>query len=1741
MRSNLVNRHELAETPVIKRKIRMCCYALLWLCAIQLTAFAQAGSTSTHLNDAGAQVGRSAQPVEAPPAAFTGTERPDTASFRMSIPLVDLPGRGLGINLGLHYDSSLYQLTWNGQNSLVDFTGIYPQAPSLGFQLGFGTLVKHNDVLACDNIQLGQCNPPGAEFCPFWNGGIGVERPITFIDQSGARHRVNKGITVDGSDLRYRDESGTPTITFPDGTKVFFGNSKVVTFGFFVAGQFPICGGFAACETRCRLDDRVFFPTKIVDRNGNFIQITYLSGGGPRINTITDTLGRVITFRYDNTGATGRVQSIVVPGFANGTEREIARFYYTPMVRQHDFADQVDTTQNITVLTRVVLPGIKAGWFFKYSSYGQIYYIEKLGGVEVDPVTGAITNPGTQLALTEYNYNGTPLNPTVNLLFQLPKFTFRRDNWTGNPGAEVAHTFNVNYIDATNKSVTTITGPDGTVSEIEKRWYHAIKHHNIDWTQTWDEGLILSAKITRPVPQKTFSIVSNTWVRTDGGPRLTSQSTTNDANQVKRVDYTYFDPTSTTVNGVTTYNGVFSNIKDIKEFGFANEQLKKTEYTYETGTNWTTRWLLKLQKSVKTFEGTSATVASQMDYAYDETPLATYQNLPNTYETTTPAERGNLTSTTVNTNAANPAQGESIVTKTKYDVFGNAVENTDGVGNATTANPNDHITKTEFSESFKFAYQTRTLTAVPDEAGAKGSATALETLTDYNFNTGLVVSTQDENGKITSNTYTDANDPPNALNRLRKVVYPDGGEMSQEYSDAPGDTWVRTRSLRQASPLKELDKYEYFDALGRLTRTYSYDGTQTTPWIASETVYDVYGRIVKTSTEKRVQNRGDALNATEWTITTFDELSRPLTVTTPDNAVVRTAYLGSKTMITDQAGKSRRREIDALGRLTKIVEFVTAVADPALVQEPVTGDFVTTYEYDILSNLKRVQQGEIVGTGCAPCQERLFSYDSLSRRTSVNNPERGVETFEYDQNGNVTKRIDARNLRTIIEYDGLDRPIKRTYDVVGGGSLPNGATATPNVDLYYDGKGIPQSITVPAASAGPLGQLTAVKSSASESIYHGFDAMGRVIASAQITSSQTYLMSYEYDLIGNMKAQTYPSGRTITHEFDDGGRLNTLKGTQTGTTTNYAQFITYSAAGKISSFKYGNGLWEHVKYNNRSQATEIGLSSSSDESGNKLKLEFKYGVLVGGTPDATKNSGNLQSQIISLAAAGTEPALTLTQTYEYDALNRLKVARENNGSSWSQTFDIDRFGNREVNGPGTTDTIEITSLSITPVKNQITKAGYGYDNTGNLLTEPGHSYKYDAENRMSSHNNFDAYTYDGDGRRIRKSSPNSATVFVYDAVGKLVAEYADVTPGSAGVNYVTPDHLNNTRVVSNSIGTVISRHDYLPFGEEINPALVSSGRQNVATYNAGTIKQKYASKERDIETGLDYFGTRYYSSVTGRFTSPDAPLVDQIPENPQSWNLYSYTRNNPVRAADQNGEVTFWDVLDVVSLVMSIYEFVEDPTLENAAWLAADVVGAVLPIIPFGSIRRGAQAAEFASDLFSVARVVERADDIGDVARWGSRGASYIDDAASTALHAKRELPILNAHFTPDATKVLQNMTNTANDMLKADPTIAKTVLSQAEYAAGQAKSSVAKMNWGKAVERLVANQIEKSKELHQQILKHVGGPKKPDFIGKGPALGKNFDITTPAAVTKHLRRPLYGNGLNVVTYIRPPTFVVFP
>jgi len=159
------------------------------------------------------------------------------------------------------------------------------------------------------------------------------------------------------------------------------------------------------------------------------------------------------------------------------------------------------------------------------------------------------------------------------------------------------------------------------------------------------------------------------------------------------------------------------------------------------------------------------------------------------------------------------------------------------------------------------------------------------------------------------------------------------------------------------------------------------------------------------------------------------------------------------------------------------------------------------------------------------------------------------------------------------------------------------------------------------------------------------------------------------------------------------------------------------------------------------------------------------------------------------------------------------------------------------------------------------------------------------------------------------------------------------------VEYFHLDAVGNIRAVTDASGNVIERHDYLPFGDEWCGAAVC------AAPTPGQ-PRRFTGKERDRETGYDYFGARYYSGRVGRFTGVDPVMtIHANLADPQRWNRYAYGLNNPYRYVDPEGAIPFEQGLDVVSLVDSVYTLWQEPTWANAGWLAWDVVGMV-PYVP---------------------------------------------------------------------------------------------------------------------------------------------------------------------------------------------------
>ena len=360
----------------------------------------------------------------------------------------------------------------------------------------------------------------------------------------------------------------------------------------------------------------------------------------------------------------------------------------------------------------------------------------------------------------------------------------------------------------------------------------------------------------------------------------------------------------------------------------------------------------------------------------------------------------------------------------------------------------------------------------------------------------------------------------------------------------------------------------------------------------------------------------------------------------------------------------------------------------------------------------------------------------------------------------------------------------------------------------------------------------------------------------------------------------------------------------------------------------GNGLQENYGYS----GDRLQLTSISAISGSTSLLSLTYGYCAPGVSSCVSNNGNIQNQTI------TRSNWSWTDTYTYDALNRLTSGQETGTGTWVEGYQYDAFGNRTVcdpsqgcSNPGRSGLPGLTAETPNGpgqynTRNQVN--GWGYDPSGNILQigTMARVFSYDAENRQlvaAVAGNSNSYGYDGEGRRVTKMAWGATTTYVYDAFGQLAVEYGPAA--DTGTKYLTGDALGSTRLAT-GVGTggpVVSWNcDYLPFGEELGAGI--AGRDS--TFCAGAYPSaasapdlKFTGKERDAETGLDWFESRYYQSAQGRFTSPDefkggfldaytgnaafqaGPLPYADIGDPQTLNKYAYVRNNPLRFTDPDG------------------------------------------------------------------------------------------------------------------------------------------------------------------------------------------------------------------------------------------------
>jgi RHS repeat-associated protein len=292
-------------------------------------------------------------------------------------------------------------------------------------------------------------------------------------------------------------------------------------------------------------------------------------------------------------------------------------------------------------------------------------------------------------------------------------------------------------------------------------------------------------------------------------------------------------------------------------------------------------------------------------------------------------------------------------------------------------------------------------------------------------------------------------------------------------------------------------------------------------------------------------------------------------------------------------------------------------------------------------------------------------------------------------------------------------------------------------------------------------------------------------------------------------------------------------------------------------------------------------------------------------------------------------------------LNRLKSADFSSwsGSAWTSTLAYDlatitydlngnltalqRYKETATLVDNLTYTIAGTSNRLTAIADAVgataetwdAEAGsFTYDANGNQLTAPGPysvtAATYDPRNlplSLTRAGTATTYRYDDGGQRITKQVGAGNTevyvqegavtlgVVVVNAGGTVVSSHLNLLagdkaigrlPSGSAIRYYHTDLLGSTRSVVQGT-TVLESTDYDPWG------VVLAGR----SLGSGT-KEGFTSKERDAETGLDYFGARHYMAALGRWSSVDpAEAADKQPE----WSPFVYVGNDPVRRVDPDG------------------------------------------------------------------------------------------------------------------------------------------------------------------------------------------------------------------------------------------------
>ena len=685
----------------------------------------------------------------------------------------------------------------------------------------------------------------------------------------------------------------------------------------------------------------------------------------------------------------------------------------------------------------------------------------------------------------------------------------------------------------------------------------------------------------------------------------------------------------------------------------------------------------------------------------------------------------------------------------------------------------------------------------------------------------------------------------------------------------------------------------YYDPIGRNIRTDFPDDTFTkvefTPWL--QKIYDQNDTMLESNWYINAQSGSTALqtaatvsipHADTPQIKHFDNLGREFQ-TDDDNNVINDND--------EKVFYSVHNTLDIAGRPVKVTDAKCRV------MTSITMGMMQSFSTHNIDSGTRWVLNDVAGKPIYSWDSRgheiQHSYDALQRpteiRLKIGNDEKIVEKTEYGTDasknniGQVYKQYDQSGVTEIVEYDFKGNPLQTTKRFT---------------ETYNDAIDWANDVTL---------------------------------------LDEEFTHSFEYDALNRPTKKTLPNAVEETYTYNKAGLLEAVNNGGEDYVTN----INYNEKGQRTEIFYGNNTKTQYTYDPKTfRLTRLLTTRTSDSAklqdlnytydpvGNITEIEnlsqknhyfsnsvitpkstYQYDALYRLTLATGREKASLQKPVstgfmnyIPNPNTANNAMQEYHQTYKYDALGNMLELKNAGGTPWTRNFNYNTHNNYLLGHTGTNE--------------------YTYDAHGNITKMPHlNSMNWDYKDQLTgitkgaNGETTAYYTYNFEGERVRKvvvkGNIKEARFYLgdYEHFTKTTSGAVNFTRESVHISddkkrivlierkdqdapvirYQYDDHLGSASLELNQEAQIITYEEYHPFG-------TTSYRSGKTETEASLKRYKYVGKERDEESGLYYYGARYYAAWICRFVSVD-PLQFDYPY----YTPFQYAGNKPIIAIDLDG------------------------------------------------------------------------------------------------------------------------------------------------------------------------------------------------------------------------------------------------